>query len=78
MDTKNRIETREAMRAEYDRLQSQLRKNRRIVYIGSCLICLFTGFMVGYIIAYPDENRAIITVEEAEPAPEAKLEMIRL
>jgi hypothetical protein len=33
----------------------QLDKNRRIIYLGSCLLCLFAGFMAGYIIAYPKD-----------------------
>ncbi len=58
-DIAERHETRQTKRAEYLGLMRQLDQNRRIIYIGSCLLCLFAGFMAGYIIAYPKELKVV-------------------
>ena len=36
----------------YD-IQQRLRRNRRDIFIKSCLLCLFIGFMAGMAIYYP-------------------------
>ena len=58
-DIAERYETRQAKRAEYLGLMRQLDKNRRIIYLGSCLLCLFIGFLAGYLIAYPKESKVV-------------------
>ncbi len=72
MDIKEEIKTRKAMRAEYTKLQLQLDKNRRIIYLGSCLLCLFAGFLAGYIIAYPKESRVAAIEVPMESQPKAQ------
>jgi hypothetical protein len=71
-DAIEKIKARKAMRAEYARLQFRLDKNRRIIYLGSCLLCLFAGFMAGMIITAPKETR-VVAIELPAPAePEAQ------
>jgi len=77
-DAIDKIKARKAMRAEYARLQLQLQlqlqldKNRQIIYLGSCLLCLFIGFMAGMIITAPKETR-VVSIELPAPAePEAQ------
>jgi hypothetical protein len=38
---------------EYYLLQVQLRKDRRIILLCACVLCLFVGFMAGMILFYP-------------------------
>ena len=52
-DAIDKIQARKAMRAEYAHLQLQLDKNRPIICIGSCILCLCIGFMAGVIITPP-------------------------
>jgi hypothetical protein len=65
-----RYETRQAKRAEYLGLLRQLDKNRRIIYLGSCLLCLFIGFMAGMIITAPKGTR-VVAIELPAPAEPA-------
>ena len=67
MDIDALRQSRQATQAEYERLQLQLKKNRRFIYIGSCLICLAIGFLVGAFVAYPRERTVVVSVEEPQP-----------
>lgn len=53
-------------------LMRQLDKNRRIIYLGSCLLCLFAGFLAGYIMAYPKESRMVAIEVPLELQPKAQ------
>ena len=66
----DKIKARKAMRAEYAQLQLQLGKNRRIIYLGSCLVCLFIGFIVGMLMFYPRDS--IVVAVEVPLEPEAQ------
>jgi hypothetical protein len=71
-DALEKIKARKAMRAEYARLQLQLDKNRRIIYLGSCLLCRFAGFLAGYITAYPKEPKVVAIEVPLEPEAKAQ------
>lgn len=54
-----------------------LRKDRRIILLCACVICLFIGFMAGMILFYPREH-VEVSVQVAESQSEVKSEQISL
>ena len=66
-DFRERLKTNPARRAEYMEMMRQLDKSRRIIYLGSCLLCLYARFLAGYIMAYPKESSVIAIEVPLEP-----------
>ena len=62
---------------EYSLLQEQLRKDRRIILLCACVVCLFIGFMAGMILFYPKEH-VVVSVQVPESQSEVKSELISL
>jgi hypothetical protein len=71
-DFRERLKTNPAHRAEYMDLMRQLDKNRRIIYLGSCLLCQFAGFLAGYIVAHSKEWKVVAIEVPLEPQPKAQ------
>ncbi len=51
---------------EYSLLQMQLRKDRRIILLCACVLCLFIGFIAGMILFYPKEH-VVVSVQVPVP-----------
>ena len=62
---------------EYSLLQEQLRKDRRIILLCACVVCLLIGFMAGMILFSP-EGHVVARMELPANEPEAKKEQISL
>ena len=62
---------------EYSLLQVQLRKDRRIILLFACVLCLFVGFMAGMLLFSP-KGHVVVSVQVPESQPEVKKEQISL
>ena len=56
----------------------KLKEKRRIIYFGSCLVCLLIGFMAGIFLASPRETITVAVKAVPESVPVAKPETISL
>jgi len=62
---------------ENSRLQEQLRKDRRIILLCACVVCLLIGFMAGMLLFSP-KGHVVVSMELPANESEAKKELISL
>jgi hypothetical protein len=58
-------------------LVAQLRRDRRIILLCTCVDCLLIGFMAGMVIFYPKEP-VVVSFQVPESHSETKKELISL
>lgn len=62
---------------EYSQLQLQIKKDRRIILLCACVLCLFIGFMAGMIL-FSLEGHVVVSLEAPAQKSEANKELIIL